>query len=312
MRPLSNNRLKININDQDPQFKPVKDYRQLTNSNNKYSTINSNPNYLRKLRSLNNISNNTLNNSNANNTGKIFFTNKIFLNKQNEKTNNNPLDNAFMIIRTELRKKNEKIRQLELKLSELEKQYNLLTGSNINNNLNKLYKISLTNNINKNYTFCRNNFNSLKSTSPQVSPKSSIKNSNNINTNFLKFSNDNSPNYYNNVNYVSDSEHFDMKKFNRSKNIELSNDSKRDNSLLTMSNCRIYSKGEVKLFLKEVKSRVNPIIFKEFIQNVKLLTTTKNNSKINKKLIVENVKVLFGEEFKDWFVKFGSIIGINN
>ena len=66
------------------------------------------------------------------------------------------------------------------------------------------------------------------------------------------------------------------------------------------------------MFLKEVKSRVNPVIFKEFIQNIKLLISTKDKNGIDKNIIVENVKILFGEEFKDLFIKFESIIGINN
>ena len=52
------------------------------------------------------------------------------------------------------------------------------------------------------------------------------------------------------------------------------NDAQIDGSSIftgNSSNFRRHSKTEVKLFLKEVKSKVPPIIFKEFIQNIKCI-----------------------------------------
>ena len=315
MKPLSNNVFKINISNRKQQFKEINDLSDLSSSNNKCNTINNNANYSRRMNNYyinnNRLNNININNVNSNSAGKVMFENKISINKSNQTLNDDPLKNAFMIIRTELKKKDEKIRLLELQLSELEKQYNLLTNTNSNNNLNKLNKISLTNNFNKNLIFSGKNFTDLKQIKRHISPKAMIKN-NRFDINLQKFSQNNSSNHYN-LNYISDSEHFDIKKYNRYKNAGLSNDSRNENSILTStSNYRIYSKGEVKLFLKEVKSRVNPVIFKEFIQNIKLLTSNKNNRGVDKNVIVENVKMLFGEEYKDLFIKFGAIIGVNN
>ena len=79
------------------------------------------------------------------------------------------------------------------------------------------------------------------------------------------------------------------------------------------SNFQRHSKNEVKMFLKEVKSKVDPFIFKEFIQNIKLLTNPKeSNNGVDKNTIVEKVRILFGEQFKDLSIRFESIIGINN
>ena len=91
-------------------------------------------------------------------------------------------------------------------------------------------------------------------------------------------------------------------------------DNARENSIITgnSSNFQGHSKNEVKLYLKEVKSKVDPIIFKEFIQNIKLLTNSKEKNGVDKKSVVEKVKMLFGEQFKDLYIKFESIIGINN
>ena len=47
------------------------------------------------------------------------------------------------------------------------------------------------------------------------------------------------------------------------------------------SSYNLHSKGEVKLFLKEVKEKVDPNIFKEFIKNIKLLTKSKEKNGVN-------------------------------
>ena len=218
-------------------------------------------------------------------------------------TSNNIINNAFMMIKNELKKKDDRISQLEFQLSELQKKYNSLT----NNNGNNINQIQIPNTLNKNFTFGEKNSEEIKQTKPQSPP--SI-NRGKFGINFQKFSQNNSSH---NVNYNSDNEYLDNKRFNQ-KNFGLGNDSGNENSVLTFNsnNFRIYSKGEVKMFLKEVKSRVDPPIFKDFIQNIKLLTSTKDKNGIDKNIIVENVKILFGEEFKDLFVKFESIIGLNN
>jgi hypothetical protein len=51
--------------------------------------------------------------------------------------------------------------------------------------------------------------------------------------------------------------------------------------------------------------------FKEFIQSIKLLTSTKGEWNINKTNIVERVRNLLGEMHDDLFIKFKNIIGYN-
>ena len=68
------------------------------------------------------------------------------------------------------------------------------------------------------------------------------------------------------------------------------------------------SRNEVKNYLKEVKDIVDPKLFKEFIKNIKLLTNKTAN--VNKKVIIENVRNLFGEQYIDLYMKFETILGV--
>ena len=92
------------------------------------------------------------------------------------------------------------------------------------------------------------------------------------------------------------------------------NNAMGDGSVFTgnSSSYQRHSKSEVKLFLQQVKSKVDPIIFKEFIKNIKLLTNSKEKNGVNKNSVIERVRILFGEQFKDLFIKFQSILGFNN
>ena len=109
------------------------------------------------------------------------------------------------------------------------------------------------------------------------------------------------------INYNSDTEKVPNQRFPGYDNMSHSN----DHSILTYNGggSQVSSKAEVKSYLKEVKSKIEPKKFKEFIRNIKLLTA-KNNSSLNKNIIVESVRILFGEEHKDLFIKFESIIGV--
>ena len=64
----------------------------------------------------------------------------------------------------------------------------------------------------------------------------------------------------------------------------------------------------MKNYLKEVKSIVDPKMFKEFIKNIKLLTNKTAN--VNKKAIIDNVKNLFGDQYIDLYMKFETILGV--
>ena len=128
-----------------------------------------------------------------------------------------------------------------------------------------------------------------------------VSNKNNIRSNSYMLSNS-----QNKINYNSDTEKVVNKRFPGYDNLSHSN----DRSLLTYNGggSQASTKAEVKNYLKEVKQKIEPWKFKEFIRNIKLLTS-KNNTTINKDIIVESVRILFGDEHKDLFIKFESIIG---
>ena len=66
------------------------------------------------------------------------------------------------------------------------------------------------------------------------------------------------------------------------------------------------SRIEVKNFLKEVKGKVDPHVFKEFIRYIKILTN--KSGVVNRKGMIENVKLLFGTEHEDLYNKFEEIL----
>ena len=66
-------------------------------------------------------------------------------------------------------------------------------------------------------------------------------------------------------------------------------------------------KIEVKKYLEEVKLRVNGNIFKKFIEKIKLLNN--KNANYNKNEIMNEIGILFGEEYYDLYEKLEKIIG---
>ena len=83
-----------------------------------------------------------------------------------------------------------------------------------------------------------------------------------------------------------------------------------ENSVLTYNGIYGHSKQDVKQFLKEVKEKIEPKKFKEFIRNIKLLTA-KNRNSINRATIIESVQNIFGIEHLDLFLKFEKIVGVS-
>lgn len=67
------------------------------------------------------------------------------------------------------------------------------------------------------------------------------------------------------------------------------------------------TKIEIKQFLKEVKEKVPSNIFKQFIYYVKLLTDKSKNS-VDKNSIIDKIKLLFGIEYIDLFLKFQTFV----
>ena len=232
------------------------------------------------------------------------------LNNNMNKNENDVISKALMIINNEFKKKDEKIKELEQKIEELKSKIESLTKStnSINNyNNNNNYNMTIPMNAYKNRI--GNDFTTGGNKRP-----SSTNNMNNYNfegNNFMSNNSTKRNNMFNqkimnnNLDYNSDSEKFVRRKFGGVDNLSRSN----DNSALTCNDGQANSKSDVKNYLKEVKSRVDQATFKEFIKDIKLLTT-KNNSGINRNIIIEKVRLLFGEEHEDLFNKFESIIGV--
>ena len=69
------------------------------------------------------------------------------------------------------------------------------------------------------------------------------------------------------------------------------------------------NKHNVKAYLQEVKSKIDSKMFKEFIVCIKLINSQKNNDLIKEK-VINDVKNLFGETYKDLYDKFEKVLNI--
>lgn len=269
--------------------------------------IRKNPNDILNQRPTNNslkkniASNTNLNNRNMNNILQTKNQNSNY----NINNNDDVINKAILLIRNECKKKDDRIRELQNKVNELTKKLNSLllnnnisTENNNGNNLTEGVKPFDPNNENEEGGFINRIGRDIRGYSLG---NTGINNKNNPRSNSHMQSIKQS-----NINYNSDSENVMSRGFND--NLSHSN----DRSVLTYNGgSQTSSKAEVKSYLKEVKSRVEPRKFKEFIRNIKLLTA-KSNTSINKEIIVESVRKLFGEENKDLFFKFEIIIGYKN
>ena len=228
--------------------------------------------------------------------------NNIFVNQNLINNNeNDELGKALLIIRRELKRKNDRILELENKVIKLTNILNRLINNKSNN-------INISSNINPFKSKIKGgNVEEENKKGGDIRANMEFSGLNNIN-NLVK-NNIRSNNYIrsvsqNNNNYNSDNENI-VKRNPGYDNLSRSN----DNSVLTYNGVQTSSKKNVKNYLKEVKTRIEPTKFREFIRNIKLLTA-KNNSALNKEIIIESVRILFGEENKDLFIKFKTIIGI--
>ena len=97
------------------------------------------------------------------------------------------------------------------------------------------------------------------------------------------------------------------------KNKDINNDNQRENSIKTWNsgNYHGWTKIDVKLYLKEVKSKLPPDEFKEFIYSIKLLTSSRTQENVDRNSVVEKVRNLLEGRFDDLFDKFKAIIGYN-
>ena len=214
---------------------------------------------------------------------------------------------ALMIINREFKNKDNRIKELELKIREMQSKIQSITNQN--------YSKKQNNETNYNMNIPINSYkNKLGSVSPGGGIRGnacigSISGGKNIFGRSENYSNSknnvfNQENENNNYNCISESKKIILKKFGGGDNLSHSN----DNSTLSY-NIGKSSKSDVKNYLKIVKSRVDSATFKEFIQNIKLLTS-KDYSKLNRNIVIEKVRMLFGEENNDLFNQFENIIGI--
>jgi hypothetical protein len=234
------------------------------------------------------------------------------------------INRAFSMIRTEFKKKDDKIKSLELKVEELEKQLSLLTRNNANNNVDFTNNyVGNTNNYNDQQKKIGKNFTFSEKYSDDVHYMNNAEDANNNNLNRISRMKDMNYNQNNirEINYQNNSNnHYNVNRINENdyssnqpKNKDLNNDAQRENSIKTWNsgNYHGWSKLDVKLYLKEVKSKLEPQDFKEFIHSIKLLTSSKGEGNIDKSNIVERVRILLGERHDDLFNKFKNIIGYN-
>ena len=344
----TNSRLNNNIINRRPQMH--KEY-MINNPNNNMNNMNNiirNKNARISLQmnpNKNNNINNEINISNINNAKKIISINNNDnmnrnINANNIPTNDNMIIRALNIIRSEFRKKDEKIKELQSKVEELENKISLLTRNNVMNNnmnetnpiLNNNYIRNPNNNVNdptqkkfgKNFTFSEkysdeiNYNNNIREPNNNLNARNISKNLNYKMNNapyLIKDSNSKELNYQINsdnqyeINLRNQNDYMLAQKNNN----EVNNEGQRENSVKTWNsgNYHGWSKMDVKLYLKEVKSKLEPMAFKEFIHSIKLLTSTKGEGNIDKASIVERVRDLLGDRHDDLFNKFKAIIGYN-
>ena len=318
--------------DEDKINTPKQKYYQNAYNNLNRNNLSGNSSMNKQNNRINMNMNNNIINRNMNN-----INNNINHGINNLNQNNN-INKALMIIRAEFKKKDDRIRELELKVADLENKINSITktGNFQSNNNNQILNNNYTNPISimnsqkkfgKNFTFSEkyseeinpalNKRDSNLNKTPEMNynnranPFRNADDSNNTNKNNFYTQTKSANQYKINQNNENDNDYTLEKKGSKQNNYA---DNARENSIITgnSSNFQGHSKMEVKSYLKEVKSRVNQVIFKEFIKNIKLLTSSKDKNGVDKKSVVEKVRILFGEEYKDLYIKFESIIGIQN
>ena len=294
---MMNNNNQNNIYNQDNninrrrQFPNDKPRAVNDNMNLKYGPI-PNPNPKPNYNIINRNNNNNIKNMSQNRNSN-FRTNE-----------SNELSQAFLIIQNELKKKNNRINELERKVRELTAKLRSLKNNNFTSNNSPMmtpYKEepkNMYNNINENTDDERfnNNLNNMGFKN---------QNSNIINLGQTNIRNNSQKRAFkaSNLNYNSDNENI-VKRNQNYDNLSHSN----DNSVLTYNGVHSNSKKDVKEYLKEVKEKIEPKKFKEFIRNIKLLTS-KSEIAPNKEIIIENMRKLFGNEHLDLFLRFEKIIG---
>ena len=303
---------------------PNKNNMIIPNNNNMNMNKNIKNTNVRKGLNLNLKKTNVKYNMNMNNMNNNMNRN---MTSNNNNDPNNIILKALSIIRSEFIKKDEKIKSLELKVEELEKRINAIqnSGNQLNNNnqnmiLNNNYvnnpnQIPLKekqNKIGKNFTFS-------EKYSEEINNMEIPREPNIYNLPNKKEGMNNNINRINNmgINYGTNSDNqFNVISKNENDNKANINKKERENSVNSHTSGNIFgiTKIELKSYLKDVKSKLDKESFKTFISNVRLLNNSKgnNNNNIDRESVMENVRILFGEKFKNLYEQFKDIIGFNN
>ena len=303
---------------------PNKNNMIIPNNNNMNMNKNIKNTNVRKGLNLNLKKTNVKGNMNMNNMNNNMNRN---MTSNNNNDPNNIILKALSIIRSEFIKKDEKIKSLELKVEELEKRINAIQNSGNqlnNNNQNMILNNNYVNNpnqiplkekqhkIGKNFTFS-------EKYSEEINNMEIPREPNIYNLPNKKEGMNNNINRINNmgVNYGTNSDNqFNVISKNENDNKANINKKERENSVNSHTSGNIFgiTKIELKSYLKDVKSKLDKESFKTFISNVRLLNNSKgnNNNNIDRESVMENVRILFGEKFKNLYEQFKDIIGFNN
>lgn len=253
--------------------------------------------------------NNQIQNHNQNQNKNVNMNMNMNMNKNSNMNRNGQYDvvgKAFLMIRSELKRRDDRIIELEKKVAELTRKINMLTNRNINNNSNNISSsMNPFGKSSKEEYNEEDDRNLINKIGRDMRPGGYSFGYMNLNGNqrsnsYVRSISQNTPNYN------SDSDNI-VKRFQKFDNLSHSN----EDSVLTYNGVNYNSKLEVKNYLRVVKNKLDPQKFKEFIRNIKMLTT-KNSSTLNRNIIVENVRMIFGEEHKDLFIRFKRIIGVRN
>ena len=298
------------------------------NNNNIKIGMNKQNNFMNNMNRNLNLKNNMNNTNNMNRN----------INQNNNNTSPDPISRALNLIRAEFRKKDDRIRSLQLKIEELEKQIELITNNEALNNVNNYNYNNNENNriLNNNYmknpsnttqkkigrdfTFSEKNSNELHYNN-NIEIQNNYDRTNkiqemNYNNNYMRNNelNNRNKNYQSNSNnqYQINDKNQNNFTMEQQKYTENNEDAQRENSIKTWNsgNYQGFSKNDVKLYLKEVKSKLDSNSFREFIRNIKSLTSSKEEGNIDKSRIVEEVRKLLSEN-RELFEKFKRIIGYN-
>ena len=220
----------------------------------------------RNIRNNNQIQNH---NQNQNQNKNVNMNMNMNMNKNSNMNRNGQYDvvgKAFLMIRSELKRRDDRIIELEKKVAELTRKINMLTNRNFNNNSNNISSsMNPFGKSSKEEYSEEDDRNLINKIGRDMRPGGYSFGYMNLNGNqrcnsYVRSISQNTPNYN------SDSDNI-VKRFQKFDNLSHSN----EDSVLTYNGVNYNSKLEVKNYLRVVKNKLDPQKFKEFIRNIKCL-----------------------------------------